>query len=142
MFVPIAGMTGMQGFDVAGQANLAGPEKSGIGGATSGADKQAFTALMEPAQSATGGSQVPVPHGSAALSGLEKYATLQKAEMQDNMQYIRDVVAAGPNLSMTEMAGFGFEMRLKMALTSAQFHVASKVGKDSGKGIDTLMKNQ
>lgn len=142
MFAPIAGTTAVTGFDVASQAASIAPEAKSTGSPANASDKEAFAALMEPVQGASGVAPVPVQHGPTALSGLEKLANVQKTEMQDNIQSMRDFSAAAPYLSMTESAGFGMELNVKMAITSAHFQVATSVGKNTGKGIDTLMKNQ
>lgn len=131
MFAPIAGMAGVTDFDVGAKSAPPVADVNIGAGFGSESDKHAFAALMEPVQ-----------HGPTALSALEKFANFQKMEMSDNLQSMRDFSAASPYLSMAESAGFGMEMSLKMTMTSAHFQVATNVGKNAGKGIDTLMRNQ
>lgn len=142
MFAPIAGTTGVIDFAVPSQTGSAVPELKSSGGVSSEQDKQSFAALMEPVGAAGAATSVPSQHGPTALSGLEKFATMQKMEMQDNLQSLREFSAAAPYLSMAESTAFGIEMTAKMSVTAAQLKVASGVGKGTGKGIDALMRNQ
>ena len=142
MFAPITGMTGVPGFEPQAPANAALPAvKPGISQGNE-LDRQTFAAMMEPSTAVDGSPTVQAPRGPTALSGLERFANLQKMEMQDNFQSIRDFSAAAPYLSMAESTAFGMELNMKMSVATTQFKVASGVGKNTGKGIDTLMRNQ
>lgn len=142
MFAPIAGTTGVASFDVAGKTGSAASGIKASDSGTSELDKQAFAALMDPEHVASGSQSMQVQHGSAALSGLEKFAIMQKTQMQNNMQSMRDLAGVMPYMSMAESAGFGMELQLNLTVTKAQFDVATNAGKSTGKSIDTLMRNQ
>lgn len=142
MFAQIAGVTGVPGFDVPSQASSAAPQLYGSGHQATEEDKQAFAGLMEATQPTSGSAPVHAAHGPSALSGLEKFATMQNLAMQDEFQSMRDLATASPHLSMAEATLYGVEMNMKMAVTDAHFKVATGVSKSTGKGIDTLMRNQ
>lgn len=128
----------------------------GIGGSTPGApaslppglskppsevDKQDFASMMkgfgaDPAMQA-GGAQKP--HD---VSFLEKFASVQHANMQNMMQSSRDMVRAAPGMKLEELAMASIEFKLNLAVTTTQFQIATSVGKSAGKGVDTLMRNQ
>ena len=142
MFAPIAGMTGVTGFEPQAPANAALPVVKPDASHGNEIDRQTFAALMQPSEAIDGLPPVQASHGPSALSGLERFANLQKMEFQDNFQAMRDFSAAAPFLSMAESTAFGMELNMKISVASTQFKVASGVGKNTGKGIDTLMRNQ
>lgn len=122
-------------------SKVPGSVPPGFGGSASQADKQDFASLMkgfgaDPSTQSTLKSKAHDP------SFLEKFATVQKDNMQSLFQRSKDMLSAAPGMSLDELSMASVDFKINLAITTTQFQVATSVGKNAGKGVDTLMRNQ